>query len=339
MDGSFPRRFRVVSVLIAASVVLGVSLLLWQRSETRPCLVTQAVSPTCGSWWGSALPDQQSKLVAAVAAAERTTGRRLDIVHTYHRWFDAFPTLSERTLAGSGHLLLLNWEPNDRNNSPMSWQGIAAGKQDAVIESEAKRLALIGVPVLVSFSHEPELQFHQHGNAADFAAAFRHVVLRTRQAGARNVRWVWDTMGLSDATWQARYKQMWPGDDVIDWVAWDPYNFASCRGKPWHSFAQTVTPFYQWLKANGFGRKPFMLAEYGTIEQPRQADAKAAWLAAIPSAMRSFPNLRALVYFNLPAPPANCNWQVSTSPSAGSAFGALARSQRFSWPAAHSPIG
>ncbi|MGX7678187.1 glycoside hydrolase family 26 protein [Jatrophihabitans sp. DSM 45814] len=327
----------VISAVAALAVLIGAGLVLYRPSGTK-CEVTEASSPTCGSWWGSALPDLQSQLVTAVATEEQTTQRRLDIVHTYHRWFDVFPTASEKTLASQGHLLLLNWEPNDRMNTPMSWASIAAGKQDAVIDAEAKRLAALKTPVLVSFSHEPELQFHQHGSAADFAAAFQHVVKRSRQSGASNVKWVWDMMGLSDPVWQARYKQMWPGDNVVDWVAWDPYNFASCRNKPWLSFTQTISPFYQWLQSNGFGDKPFMLAEYGTIERPGQPQAKADWLASIPDALKKLPNLRALVYFNLPAPPANCDWQITTSATAGTAFTALAKSKQFGWPAKQSPL-
>lgn len=94
----------------------------------------------------------------------------------------------------------------------------------------------------------------------------------------------------------------------MDWVAWDPYNFAACRNRAWQSFEQSVRPFCQWLQANGFGTKPFMLAEYGTVERPGQPDAKAQWLASVPAAMGRLSNLRALIYFDLPSPPANCHW-------------------------------
>jgi beta-mannanase len=132
---------------------------------------------------------------------------------------------------------------------------------------------------------------------------------------------------------------MWPGNSYVDWVAWDPYNFASCGKKPWHNFDQTVRPFYDWLEANSFGAKPFMLAEYGTIEGSDTQHGKASWLNGVASALQSLPNLHALVYFDLPAPPANCNWQISTSPAATRAFGVLARSAPFQQSATQSPLG
>jgi hypothetical protein len=271
--------------------------------------------------------------VSAVQAREQATGRRLDIVHIYHRWNDIFPTSSELRIANSGHLLFLNWEPRDAHGKPVRWADIASGQQDSAIMTAARRLAALHRPVLVSFSHEPEQSFSTKGSAADFRAAFQQVVNRSRAAGATNVLWVWNVMGLSDPTWLGRYRQMWPGNDYVDWVAWDPYNFASCRGRPWKSFSQTVSPFYNWLKANGFGNKPFMLAEYGTVEQPGVADGKARWLADIPTTLASLPKLRAMVYFDLPAPPANCDWRSDTSAASVAAFDDLARNKRFEWPA------
>jgi len=324
-----PRRlvlgFAGLILVIIATLLVGLIELPRHRSN---CSIRADGVAACGVWWGSALAVNDTSLPTSVSTLEQSTKRRLDIVHTYHRWDDVFPTAAEQSLSVSGHELLLNWEPIDRRGTMLSWAAIAAGQQDAVIDAAAHRL--IGLPaVMVSFSHEPEQDFHAHGSAADFAAAFRHVHDRMRADGATNVRWVWDLQGLSDPVWLARYKQMWPGNAYVDWVAWDPYNWGSCRNRAWTSFAQTVTPFYRWLEQNGFGDKPFMLAEYGSVENPADPNAKADWYAGIPAALSNLPNLRALVYFNLPAPPANCNWQITTSTAAQDAFGRLAASSAF----------
>ncbi len=322
-----PPRLILLSILTLSLVVLA-GLLVGLRHGSPKCTVTNGGSTDCGVWWGSALQVNDSALPAAVSARETASHRRLDIVHTYHRWDDQFPTPAERAIAATGHELMLNWEPVDRKGTMLSWASIAAGKQDAVIDAAARRLATLP-EVLVSFSHEPEQDFHAHGTTADFAAAFRHVHDRMQADGLTNISWVWDLQGLSDPVWLARYQQMWPGNAYVDWVAWDPYNWGSCRGRAWTSFSQTVTPFYNWLEAHGFGDKPFMLAEYGSVENPADPRAKAKWYAAIPAALKQLPNLRALVYFDVPAPPANCNWQITTSPAATSAFYKLAESSPF----------
>jgi len=266
--------------------------------------------------------------VQAVSAMEGSTGRALDVVHTYHRWYDEFPTVVERTLIGSGHQLFTNWEPTNRDGSPMSWASIANGDHDAEIDALAARLRGLP-PILLSFSHEPELDYGVHGRAEDFAAAFRRVWERLHQDGVSNVRYVWNVMGLMTSVWLGRYPDLWPGAQYVDWVAWDPYNWATCRPRPWQSFDQTIGPFYDWLEKQGWGDKPFMLGEYGTVEKADDPAGKSGWLASIPATLAKFPNLRALIYFDLNAPPANCDWAIDTSTASAAAFAQLARSPEF----------
>ena len=324
------RRTRLTALATAAILAMAlVVVFVTTRSEQEACHVTVFGSPSCGIWWGAALHATNSALPATVSSAQSATGRRLDIVHTYHRWFDDFPTAAELTVVRSGDQLMVNWEPVDQSGQPMEWAAIADGRHDSQIDVEAARLRAVGRTIFISFSHEPELHWGSHGTAAQFAAAFRHVVSRTRADGATNVRWVWDLMGLSGATWHERYKAMWPGEAAVSWVAWDPYNWASCGRRSWKSFSQTVTSFYDWLRSNGFGIKPFMLAEYGTVEDPSRPNAKAGWLAGVPEALKKLPDLKALLYFDLPSPPANCDWSVTTSTKSAMAYDALAHTPAF----------
>ncbi len=286
------------------------------------------LAPSCGRWWGATVDQGSGALSPAVASLETSTGRDLDIVHTYHRWYDTFPTQSERSLAHD-HLLFLNWQPVNSEGARISWASIAAGRQDHQIDAVAARLRSWGVPVLLSFSHEPELDVGKSGTPAEFAAAWRHIHDRFVADGARKVHWVWTVMGLDQPVWMARYATLWPGDAYVDWIAWDTYNWAGCRGRSWQSFADTVSPFYTWLQDHGHANKPYMLAEYGTVESPTDPGRKAQWFRDEATALSSFPDLRALVYFDLPAPPANCDWLVTTSTSSSAAFGQLARSPAF----------
>ncbi len=313
-------------LLLAATAVA----VLWPRGNgCDKAHLTAAAAPSCGVWWGSALNTTNSALISSVGSREASTDRRLDIVHTYHRWYDVFPTTAEQAVAHAGHLLFLNWEPTDPQGKLMSWSAIASGVHDKEIDAEASRLSKLGTTVLLSFSHEPELNYPQHGNTGDFVAAYRHVHDRMVADGATNVRWVWDLMGLDDPVWLARYANLYPGNAYVDWIAWDPYNWGACRSDPWETFAQVVTPFYTWLENHGYGDKPFMLGEWGTVEKPGVPSGKADWYAAVPDALTKLPNLRALVYFDLPAPPANCDWQITTSAPASAAYDQLARSSPF----------
>jgi hypothetical protein len=338
-----PRR-RVGLALAAVAVLIAAILTVtgFTDSGTAACRVSSSGAPSCGPWWGLAQNVTNSALPAAVRTEEAASGRRLDIVHTYHRWYDTFPTAAERSVAADGSLLFLNWEPTDQSGRPMAWTAIAQGIHDQQIDALAGALKSLPT-VLLSFSHEPELDYGEHGTAADFVAAFRHIHNRLAADGVTNVRYVWDLEGLTDPVWLARYASLWPGPSYVDWIAWDPYNWADCRaghGRPdWQTFSQTVQPFYDWLEGHGYGSKPFMLGEYGSVEKAGDPAAKATWLDQIPSALKSMPNLRALVYFDVPAPPANCNWQVTTSAAATQAFARLAASAPFQRTAALDPAG
>jgi hypothetical protein len=309
-----------------AMTLLGMTLLA--GCGTAPaCVPLEGGAPTCGRLLGMVLPVKDSQLGTAVSAQEAGTGRPLDIVHTYHRWYDVFPTASEQGLALAGRTLFINWEPTDQSGRPMSWATIPSGAHDQEIDALANRLR--GLPeIFLSFSHEPEKDYGVHGTVDQFAAAYRYIHDRLAADHVTNVKYVWNVMGLEDPVWRARYHVLWPGDQYVDWVAWDPYNWASCKAghdEKWESFSQIVEPFYQWLETNGYANKPFMLAEYGTVEAPQDPAMKAAWFDAIPAALQRFPNLRALIYFDIAAPPANCNWQLATSPSSVSAFQRLTR--------------
>lgn len=293
------------------------------------CTVSAELVPSCGDWWGAAVPSAGSNLGEAVAATELQTGRRLDIVHTYHRWTQAFPTVSEAALAKSGHILLINWQPTDQEDKPIAWEAIADGSQDQVITAEAERLKDLGGPVMLSFSHEPEANIGDEGSAAQYVAAYRRVHDLVVAAGATNVVWVWDVEGITTSHWFSLYRKLWPGTHYVDWVAWDPYNFASCRKEPWRSFRSLVAPFYQWIERQNFARMPLMLAEYGTIGNAAGLRTKQNWYRAEASTLAGFPAIKSVVYFDYPSPPASCDWTSDSSPAAAASFAALAQSSEF----------
>ena len=67
--------------------------------------------------------------------------------------------------------------------------------------------------------------------------------------------WNWSPNWNSgpNVSWN-KMQRYYPGDAYVDWLSWDPYNFAGCMsGKfkrdEWKSFTEIVRPFYDWLDA------------------------------------------------------------------------------------------
>jgi len=314
---------RVVGIVVAT---LGVALGL-----TGPTASGTLAGPQSGAWFGADRHKAAGqKWDQAIGDEERLAGRRLDIVHNYHPWDDYFPYPSEISRAGNGQILLLNWLTKRVDGTVVPWRSIASGSQDAQIDATAARLKAVGRPLFLTFQHEPEDKINtSYGTASDYVAAFRHVHDRVVAQGATNVVWVWNVMGLTSTYWQSEYPLLYPGDDYVDWIAWDPYNWAGCRGRAWKSFGGIVTPFYNYLVGSGHGNKPFMLAEYGTVEPPY---GRAGWFQGEASSLPSFPRLKAVVYFDFPTPPASCTWTIDTSSASVTAYAKLAHNAYLNQP-------
>src|SRR2546421_7828852 len=65
-----------------------------------------------GAWVKPSVFTQPAR-IDAVSAFESALGRRLDIVNTYRRFDEAFPTLSGKGFAQSGPILVLSWAIDD----------------------------------------------------------------------------------------------------------------------------------------------------------------------------------------------------------------------------------
>lgn len=276
--------------------------------------------PAAGAWLGAWTSPNTG---VSIEEREAQIGRRYAIVHAYHDWNNRFPTESEQSLAREGRILFLAVEPRIYGTDTIvPWREIAAGDHDTAIDAMAMRVREFGRPLFIDFAHEPE-ENTAMGTPAEFAAAFRHLRARFDAAGASNVAWVWTVMGYSGHEWQYS-GGLYPGDDVIDWIAWDPYNWYRCHGSPWRGFAEKVSGFYDWLIAHGHGDKPFMLAEFGSAEHDDDPLAKGAWFDGARDALRrgEFPNLKALVYFD--SRPSECDWRLDTSQASLDGFRRLA---------------
>jgi beta-mannanase len=272
-----------------------------------PAGFSSVMAPNSGALWGTSKFDR---------AWEAQMGRKFDIVHFYHQWAQDFPTAEERSLAAEGRLLLINWK------SPGSWPAVANGSQDGQITETATRLKAFGRKMFLGFHHEPENDIGAAGQPADYARAFRRVVDVFNRVGADNVLFVWNMMGYVGGYGNI-YPTLYPGDQYVDWIAYDPYNWYGCKaGQRGRSFAEITKPFYDWTAANTPG-KPLMLAEYGLREQAAGMPSKADWFRDELVQLRTTrTRLKALVYFNNDH---NCDWRITSSSASVAAYREIGR--------------
>jgi beta-mannanase len=274
--------------------------------------------PARGTLWGSS---------GVTPELEARVGRQFDIVKLYEDWTSNSPTSGEARLSPARILYIALTSRTFDASPDKCWANIASGALDADLHRHAANFKTFGHKLFFSFDIEPETRDGPceprnaiAGSPAAFVAAWRHIKDVFDADRVTNLVYVWNVVG-SDAQLSSSF---YPGDAYVDWIAWDPYNWYKCHNSQWASFGDKVEPFYGWLRQHGLGHKPFMLSEYGSVENPADPNAKGEWFTDIPSTLQSrLPNLKAIVYFNGLDGPSNCTFRLDSSAAALAGFARL----------------
>jgi hypothetical protein len=294
------------------------------ENNRRTCKVDAKLVPACGLLWGVA-PGAFTGLSPgrALANFESTTGRPADILHSYHRGDEVFPTAGEIAAVQQPRkrILFANWKVA----WDTTWANVAAGGADARIDRAAARLRAFPGTMFLALHHEPENDVRAGGGmtARDYAAMYRHTVQRLRADGVRNVVFVLVYMDYQPWCEKDWFGDLYPGDDVVDWIGMDPYLFARPGGYGYGDFAYLVNHtsdsarwpgFYSWVTRE-HGGKPLMVAEWGVYEHSADPARKAWIYSTVAQQIGRFPAIRALVYFDSPNAPKGDTRPDSSAPA------------------------
>src|SRR6185503_4304423 len=165
--------------------------------------------------------------------------------------------------------------------------------------------------------HEPENDTSICGTSANFVGAYQHVHDRFVADGVTNVSWVWVLMAY---TYRVEDPDAWyPGDSYVDIVGADGYNWYSCPGRtdPWNEFSWVFDQFHAWGMAHG---KPELVAEFASMEDPDDPNHKAEWISNAEATIKTWPEIKAVVWYDNGPPAPTCTWWVDSSPASLNAF-------------------
>lgn len=327
----------LISVLLAGCVGLtgaGPPAAQVPALANQVCTLSAKLVPSCGAWLGASTPsrngkyDYNSGLIEYEVVAQRTP----NIIHYYKRGSEAFPTVDEIAAAERpGHVratLFYNWKPS----TTQTWARVAAGGADGTIDRVALGLKVYPHPVFLTIFHEPENDEGASGTgmtADDYVAMYRHVILRLRQQGVTNAVYVMNYIG--HARWASRVHAFYPGNDVVDWIAYDPYGFGAETSidKMLNSPSEGWPGFYNWATTYA-PDKPLMLAEWG-YDLSSQPNAAAILDNAVPVLQSQFPRIKAFVYWNdlMPGFKFRLDQQTPAGQSYGQAYARFAANPYF----------
>jgi hypothetical protein len=253
-----------------------------------PGALAAMLLPPAGSWFG-AYPGGGN---ARPDAYEAMAGRKLDVVMRYEALDSVWPNASDRALIAEGRWLSVCWSSRLRSTGKTAtWADVAAGRYDAVIAAQARRLASVG-PIWVGYDNEMDgaARIAASGPLWHYPAAFRRIRQIVKPI-APEALWIWCPTGGNRTPAVAA---CYPGDAYVDWICYDPYDPTLSKGGP----LGTYQPFQAWLAREQIGvGKPLGICETGFHKDRDNADAAVAWLSAVPAVLTQL-GIRMWLWFN-----------------------------------------
>jgi hypothetical protein len=211
-------------------------------------------------------------VLAELQLSEASFGRRYDLVQWYYSFTDPFPTWREEVHLAEGRTPVIAW------NGISDASSVAGGAYDAMIRTRARAVRALPGSVVIRFAWEMDGIHNplRPESPSAYVQEWRRIHRLFAEEGATNVVWMWcpNAWGIDNGTAPAYY----PGDDVVDWIGADGYDFAPIRpGDEHRSFEAIFSRSYDWAKGRG---KPFTIGEFGALEDPAIPGYKAAWYDA-----------------------------------------------------------
>jgi mannan endo-1,4-beta-mannosidase len=269
--------------------------------------------------FGLGVSGLDSSTVDQGEATAKTLGRRLDVLNVYEAfaWQQPLPTTLLNTIAAAGSVPEITWEPWDPNAGPTqpaySLGQIAGGRYDAYITSWAKDAAAYQGRLLLRFAHEMNGNWYPWavgaagGSPEDYVAAYRRVRRLFDDAGATRVEWVWSPNVVINGDTDVIYR-CYPGDEFVNIVGVDGYNFGDVAGHRWQPPADLFGGTLDLVQSIA-PHKPVWINEVGCSD--RGGD-KAAWISQFVQYLTKRPVV-GLLWFEVDKP-GEADWRLTGTP-------------------------
>lgn len=242
----------------------------------------------------------------AVLALEADLGRRLDLVGLYQAWGNDWGRFSPEWLdqvTADGREVLLTWEPWDveagTEQPAHRLARIRDGAFDDYVRGFARGLAPYGSRVHLRPMHEMNGDWYPwservNGNhPGEYVAAWRALRRVFAEEGADGVRWVWSPHA-GDVPAGNAMEDCWPGDDAVDAIGLDGYNWGAARPDHggWRRFREVFGDTVE--RVRRLSRRPVWVTEVGCA--PEGGD-KVRWVADMVRDARRL-RLEGIVWFH-----------------------------------------
>lgn len=318
------RRSAVVALLIS-TVALVASVLqpppsagAQNAKNDRPLALLEPADGVLFGAWPASEANNRDRSSAAVSDFESITNSRLDIVHTFEPPHQpAWDLQWANWVLDSGRIPMITWRvgpevaPTSGDNAA---QRVVNGDFDTQIRARAAQAKMIEGPFFSRLFHEMDGSTGQQYDLTPdlFDAYWRRIRAIFKEEGVRNAAWVWNVAAL-----QPGEEDWYPGDDVVDWIAADPFQWVGehpdpskergdCRTNTPSPISERLGETF-WQFSDDHPDKPIMLGEWGSGTRTGSS-ARVDYINSLSDAIDANPRLKAVVYFHSSS--GGCGWRL-----------------------------
>ena len=252
---------------------------------------------------------------------EQLSGKNIAIEMFFTGWpsnkIADFPESKCNNIIANGAIPHITWM-FEVSGTPYPLDAIINGSYDSYISGYANQVKAWGKQLFIRPGHEMNGDWYKYGGQnngggtlngfgdptkADgperFIAAYRRIVDIFNSQGVTNVTWVWcpNNGSSPDSPWNT-YDAYYPGDEYVDWVGMDGYNFGTTQSwSAWVEFFSIYNNFYHSLEIYN---KPMMIGEFASVEDNQNVNRKADWIKyAYLYTKAVFKKIKAITWFHV----------------------------------------
>ena len=274
--------------------------------------------------WGAFIPTVVAQSESArppIAGLTALAGAAPKYLHIFRAIGDAVPVneLDAIIAAGATPLLTLEpWLPDAGVAQPQyALARVAAGAFDADLARWGSDLASWGHPLLLRWAQEMNGDWYPwavgvNGNSAsDYRAAWARMRAAIEPSDRLRLVWAPNTVTLGTSS----FAHCYPGDDAVDVLGIDGYNWGDLPGHHWQGAAELFTPGLHALNELG-GRQPILITEVASAEGATAQD-KAQWISDFFGVVANNSRVAGFVWFQIDK---ERDWRFNSTPQSAAAF-------------------
>ena len=224
--------------------------------------------------WASGVYPGGRNDTAAVRAFARFRDRPVDVVSFFparETWSQYLDRTLLRRYAGYSGRLTVGVALVPQRSSPKELAAVAAGRHDAAFRALGHGLVDQGrgdADLRLGWEFNASWQPWFAENPRVFVAAFRHVALLLRHI-SRHFTIDWNGNVGSSSKVHSAFAGRYPGDDVVDVIGVDAYDYSPPRGNTFAAWLSQPGGLRDWLAFARKHRKKLAIPEWGVAASAR----------------------------------------------------------------------